>query len=176
MCKAGLVVKLRVGEHELIFDDGTDLVGYMTGYTISIMRAKKTFYAKRWNGKVLMYLHREIMGLSVGDPREVDHENGNGLDFRRENLRICTGSQNNAAKGYDQEFCTSKYRGVRHSGKNYLTKPWFASIGVNGKPIYLGYFATPEEAALAYNQAAYAQYGSFARLNQVPLNEVISVI
>jgi hypothetical protein len=43
-------------------------------------------------------MHRMLCGLSVGDGLVVDHRNGNRLDNRRSNLRVCTRSQNAANK------------------------------------------------------------------------------
>src|SRR3990167_2041420 len=56
-------------------------------------------------------MHRVILGLMWGDPRQGDHINGNKLDNRRHNLRIVTVQQQrqNVRAGYG----TSKYRGVR---------------------------------------------------------------
>lgn len=40
-------------------------------------------------------MHRQILGLTTGDPRESDHINGDRLDNRRKNLRIVTRAENN---------------------------------------------------------------------------------
>lgn len=55
-------------------------------------------------------LHREIMGLAPGDRREVDHENGDRLDYRRANLRIVTHRQN--AQNVRSRGGSSRHRGV----------------------------------------------------------------
>ncbi len=60
-----------------------------------------------------MLIHRQLLGLAFGDPREGDHLNGNRLDNRRANLRIVTVAENrqnqNAAGHRDG---SSRYRGV----------------------------------------------------------------
>ena len=40
-------------------------------------------------------------------------------------------------------------------------------LGIAGDKIYLGHFATPLEAARAYNEAALKHFGEFAFLNEV---------
>jgi hypothetical protein len=92
----------------------------------------------------------------------IDHINGNGLDNRRANLRICTYSQNNCntkakVKG------ASKYRGVSKSRKS--DTPWQAKIYVRRKQIVLGFYKTQYEAALAYDSAARKHHRRFATLN-----------
>lgn len=65
-------------------------------------RLSSTGYARRgitvgdWREKriVQLRMHREIVGLPLGDPREVDHINGNALDNRRVNLRATTHAEN----------------------------------------------------------------------------------
>ena len=106
-----------------------------------------------------IYLHREILNASKGVL--VDHINGDTLDNRKCNLRLCTIAQNrmNCAKRGNQ-----KYKGVHRSGKR-TKESWYAMIQVNKKAIYLGVFDSEEKAATAYNKAAIKHQGSFARLN-----------
>lgn len=106
-------------------------------------------------------MHRVIMNPPAG--MDVDHINGNKLDNRRANLRICTRSQNlrNSAAHSDN---ASGFKGVS------WFKPaqrWKARIWVDNKEKHLGYFDTPEAAALAYNEAAKKYHGEYARLNEV---------
>jgi hypothetical protein len=107
-----------------------------------------------------IYMHREIMGTPTG--MDTDHINGDKLDNRRSNLRICNRGRNiiNAPKHKGNK--TSVFKGVslhRHTGK------WEAYINVDKKRIYLGLYPTPEEAARVYDAAALNIYGEFARPN-----------
>jgi hypothetical protein len=89
------------------------------------------------------YHHRIIaacfLGLNIEDlTQTVDHINRNRSDNRVENLRIITAQQqqfNRGAKGY----CWNKSH-----------KKWAASIQINHKKIYIGYFETETEAHQAY--------------------------
>lgn len=101
------------------------------------------------------YLHKMII---VTDSY-VDHRNGNKLDCRRENLRLATNSQNMYNRGKTLAN-TSGYKGV-FKNRNL----WMARIKVDKKPIYIGSFATKQEAALKYDMAAKKYHGEFARLN-----------
>lgn len=47
----------------------------------------------------MVFMHREIMGLSKGDGKRVDHINGNKRDNRRCNLRMATHAENMRNKG-----------------------------------------------------------------------------
>lgn len=105
------------------------------------------------------YLHRILLGAKGG--QEVDHINGDPLDNRRENLRICTRQQNAAARRFPSG--ASGYRGVSyHCGR------WQSSIRVDGKLVYLGRFDSAEEAARQYDDAAAEAFGDFANLNFPP--------
>ena len=117
-------------------------------------------YAKR--GKDGMLMHRVIMGLGKGDQREVDHINGNRLDNRRCNLRICDSVGNNRNCSM-QKNNKSGYKGVRY----YYKGKWRAEIQIFGRTIHLGCFADKKDAARAYNEAAKKYFGEFARLNVI---------
>lgn len=109
----------------------------------------------------LYRLHREIMNCSKG--MVVDHINGDRLDNRRENLRICTYQQNsfNSKKHYGS---TSKYKGVSYKKDH---KRWMACIYLNRKFKHIGYYNTEDEAAMAWNKVAKQYHGEFAKLNDV---------
>jgi hypothetical protein len=91
----------------------------------------------------------------------VDHINGNGLDNRKSNLRICT-HQQNCENSRKRKKSFSKYKGVYWS-KN--AKKWVAQITIDGKSKHLGYFELEEDAAAAYDKAAVKYFGEFACLN-----------
>lgn len=84
-------------------------------------------------------MHRFIMGLGPGDPREVDHLNHNGLDNRRENLRIVSHLEN----GQNRRIGKRGYRTLP-SGKHQ------ARILVDGTPLNLGVWDDPRLARAAY--------------------------
>lgn len=121
---------------------------------------ENAFYAMRRDGVKKITMHRVIMQAS---PREhVDHINGNTLDNRRCNLRICTHALNLANVGKRRTACTSQFRGVR-----LVPQGWRADICIRGKRSFLGIYKDEKEAAAAWNKAAAEGWGSYARLNPV---------
>ena len=104
-------------------------------------------------------MHRVIMDAPKG--MHVDHINGNGLDNRRENLRLCTNSQNHMNRKTHRDS-SSKYKGVSWNKRN---SKWQAYIGSGIKRKNLGYFASESDAAKAYDIKAKECFGEFARLN-----------
>lgn len=107
-------------------------------------------------------MHRVLMRPLQGE--YVDHINGDGIDNRRENLRLCTKRQNHLNSQKCRTKKTSQFKGV-HFRKD--VKLWRASIKVNYKNIHLGYFKDEADAAKAYNEAAKIHFGEFARPNAV---------
>jgi hypothetical protein len=111
------------------------------------------------NGKQqFIMMHRVILGVPQGVL--VDHEDGNGLNNRRSNLRPANTQQNKANSKLPRNN-TSGFKGVslhRPSGK------WFSRIKVDDKLIHLGVFDDPAEAGAAYEAAAKQQFGEFARM------------
>lgn len=119
------------------------------------------WYAVRFGEGKMLFLHRRI--AQAGSGQVVDHINGDTLDNRRSNLRLCEGWQNahNCGK---RKNGASPYKGIK-PGYRKDRETWKAEIQVRGQRHYLGEHDTPEEAARAYDVAALRLVGPFAGLN-----------
>ncbi len=104
-------------------------------------------------------MHRVI--TNAPDGMEVDHINGDSLDNRRANLRVCTREENQRNRG-GMGLC--KFKGVSYE-HGRRSSHWRARIMVDGKAIGLGMHQTMERAAHAYDAAATEFHGKFACLN-----------
>lgn len=126
-------------------------------------------YVRFRKNNIEFKLHRYIM--NVNDPKvQVDHINGNKLDNRKENLRICD-IFGNAKNKQKHKIRTSKYKGV-HWRKN--RSRWSAEIRVNKILVKIGSFKDEDLAAKAYDQAARLFFKEFSCLN-FP-NEILNII
>lgn len=106
-------------------------------------------------------MHRMITDCPKG--MHVDHINGDSLDNRRSNLRICTHQENmRNRKPLLTKRSKSKFLGV---DLNRSGKKWTARIGLNNKKIHLGTFSNEFDAARIYDMHAKAAFGRFAHLN-----------
>lgn len=120
---------------------------------------KKYYFSHGYAVNKHVYMHREIMNAPSG--MDVDHINGNTLDNRKENLRICTRSQNKMNTSR-RKGNTSGYKGVCFDNTN---KKWLATITINGKLKHIGLFQDAKSAAIAYDKKAKELFGDFAKLN-----------
>ena len=104
--------------------------------------------------------------VQTGDWPEhtIDHINRDSTDDRWENLRDVTQSVNNWNKNGYKIRDGSLYKGVTKRDNRYYAY-------VQGK--YLGSYATPEEAARAYDKKALELWGDRAVLN-FPLDESLT--
>lgn len=121
---------------------------------------KHNYYAVTDINGVVVFIHRLILGIT--DRKiTVDHINGDGLNNRRDNLRVCSSAEN----ARNQKVNANSKSGLKGVCLHSDEKKWVATIGFNSKHIYIGRFATKEEAAHAYDARAKELYGEFARLN-----------
>ena len=93
-------------------------------------------------------------------PEQINHKNGILTDDRPENLREVTTSQRSMNK-IAGRLGRDLPKGVNQQKSGFT--PFYARIKANGKSFYLGSFATPDEAAAAYEAAAKNLFGEFAR-------------
>lgn len=108
------------------------------------------WYAIGWDSikKKRIKMHRLIMNAPKS--LEIDHINGNGLDNRKANLRLCTRSEN---------CFNTNCKGVSWHKR---WKKWYARIMKNGKSYSLGYFLSERNAIKAYQAARKQLFGKFA--------------
>lgn len=106
----------------------------------------------------LMRMGRLI--LNPGRRLMVDHINGDPLDNRKANLRLCSIGQNNQNARPHGRNTASRYKGVHlNNGR------WAAGIYHDGVNMYLGLHSSEEDAALAYDEKARILKGEYAWLN-----------
>jgi hypothetical protein len=158
ICGDVAYVKLTQGYEAII--DAAD-VPLVDGRNWHARKVRTVIYASRtgYIGGKPQYinLHRAIMG----DPNgwQVDHEDGDGLNNRRNNLRLATASQNSHNRRIN---CNNK-SGFKGVSWHKHTSKWRAQIRLNYKTINLGYFTFPEDAHDAYCRASEQYHGEFGR-------------
>ena len=128
-------------------------------YKWCLSRTGNQLYAYRKHRGKTIRMHQFIMKPPKG--MVVDHIDGNGLNNRRSNLRICTRPENNLNRRRNPNTATG-FKGVWRDKK---TGKYWAHTQLKGKRIRLGAFDTAVEAAHAYDRKAIELFGEFARLN-----------
>jgi len=101
-------------------------------------------------------MHRDI--LESIDGKYIDHINGDKLDNRRHNLRLCSTSQN----GANAKISVRNKTGFKGVDYRVDLKKYRARVGKNNA----GFYKTAKEAALAYDSLARKVYGDFAKTNK----------
>lgn len=155
-------IPLTQGKVALVDDE--DYARLMQFKWFVVHNGKKWYASRKLEGlkRKNKFLHREILG-EIHAPLVVDHIDGDGLNCAKENMRICTQAENSRNS---RSKCNGKvkYKGVcwHKASSSYV-----AQINTGGKVIHLGCFDSPEEAAVAYDNAASHYYGEYAFLNNV---------
>jgi hypothetical protein len=117
----------------------------------SAIQSGPRFYASHRSKRTGMkeYMHRFIMKPERG--MDIDHINGNPLDNRKENLRICTRSINNLNKNVAIRMDNkSGVKGVYFATTH---QKWKAEYCVNKRKFHLGFYPSLELAAAARKKA-----------------------
>jgi HNH endonuclease/AP2 domain len=165
------LIALTKGEYAIVDSDKFEFLSQWKWY-YKANKDKITGYAARIDlssGKrIYVSMHRLVClshyNLASEGVQDIDHINGNRLDNRASNLRPATRHQNSGNRGANK-ISKSGYKGVDLSDPVKMV--WRAQITDNGKKKSIGYFATKEEAALAYNQESLRIFGEFAYQNVV---------
>lgn len=137
------------GKYTIVDDEDFEV---LSKYSWHLTRAG---YARNGSG---IGMHKIILNPAKG--LVSDHINGDRLDNRRANLRICTPKQNRQNKGMYKNN-KSGYRGVCWDKYANL---WRVDFSLNGKHITVGYFKNPEDGHKAYKKRSIKEYGEFRRL------------
>jgi hypothetical protein len=123
-----------------------------------------------WHGRYVKgegtYLHRAILEKQFGPiPKGMvtDHIDGNALNNRRGNLRICLQSEN-VRNSKPRKGSKSRFKGIFRQASG----GWASQITVGGKKVCLGTYDTEEDAAKAYDGYAKSLVDEYRRLNFSP--------
>jgi len=105
--------------------------------------------------RIAYYMHHGI------DPRNnyIDHEDGNGLNNKIDNLRLATHSDNCRNRSMNENN-TSGVTGVTW---NKQAQKWRGSIMIDYKSIGLGYHSNIQDAMQARKEAEKKYFGEFRR-------------
>ena len=159
------MISLTRGFTTIVDDEMYDILS-LRKWCAAVSERKGTAYAihaglkDQLTGKrTHVMMHRVICGA----PRDmvVDHINHNTLDNRRENLRICSVSENNRnLRPRRNQACKFKGVWLLPNGK------WRARLTFNSVGVHIGCFDTMTEAANAYDAKSVELFGEFAMTNR----------
>jgi hypothetical protein len=154
-------IPLTKGKHVIVDDEDYEKLCKHKWYA---EKGLYTWYAVRGVRKDGKREKKEYMHAVIMSPPNgfiVDHKNRNGLNNCKENLRVCSNSQNqfNKIKSHSSK---SKYKGLSWCKR---VNKWMVYVTKHKKRFFLGYFEEEKIAAEMYDQCAVELFGDFALLN-----------
>ncbi len=149
--KGGIV---ESGYFAIVDDDDFDLLNQHKWFLMKLYHCKTDIlYARRYDytdKKITAILMHRVIAKAKSRIEKVDHINHNGLDNRKNNIRLCTHSENMSFRT-SAKNSSSKYLGVSRNNKS---KRWTVALKHNKIKYSLGSFSSEDEAAFAYNEKA----------------------
>lgn len=125
-------------------------------------RSKRSFYAASGREQ-LVFAHNYLFKTECGIT--VDHKNMNGLDNRRENLRLATTTQQMLNRRREDRC----FRGVVWNDKVYK---WRSEGRCDNEHFHVGYFQTEVDAAIAWDEYMFEKYKNHNPLEGVERNGI----
>jgi len=164
-------IALTRGKRAMVDDD---IYHLLANVPFHAMEVKGRFYARSnrtlLEGKPNTYLHWIVIAPSFHKSFQIKFKDGNTLNCQRDNLTYVEKSTNTqlTSKGQKSRVKKSKYLGVaRCMGERLKAEAWQARTRFKGENIYIGRFATEEEAAIAYNKKMIELHGPNCKLNKI---------
>lgn len=152
--KASVPCRVDDEDHEMLSGFKWRLDKY--GYARTTTRAFSERDRKRGSQSYAL-IHSSVRWTPKG--MQIDHINGDKLDNRRKNLRVCTPQQNCFNR---TSYGKSRYKGVSW---HQSASKWQVYIQKDGVAKYVGVFKDEKEAARAYDNEAKRLFGDYAKLN-----------
>jgi len=156
------LIPLTQGKFAIVDAEDYD---WLVQYKWHCRHNRNKFYAYRNKARKTISMHRQLIGDT--NALLVDHIDGNGLNNRKSNLRICTAAQNTYNK-HPRSNSHSRYKGLTWHKRN---KRWEVQIIKSSKRTFIGSFDNELNAAMAYDRKAEQLFGEFAYLNFPQLAE-----
>lgn len=145
-------IPLGHGQFAIVDDEDFDKVSQYKWHTMTNQGGTHSYAATK------VRMHRLIIDAPPG--YMVDHINGDTLDNRKSNLRLCTNAQNQ--QNTLSRGGTSQYKGVSFQLKS---GKWIAAFQYNTVRYYCGMWDSEEDAARAVDKKRGEVCGDFASKN-----------
>lgn len=145
-------VPLNDGHFAIVDDEDYEVLSRFKWHVVKDDKGKYLYAITK------IRMHRFVLNVPSG--MFVDHINGDTLDNRKSNLRICTNAENQ--QNTKSRGGSSRYKGVSYQRK---TGKWMAAFIANKVHYYCGLFNNEEDAALAVDKKRAEVMGHFASRN-----------